>query len=266
MGILNKFFGKKKNEQEYISNWSFYFSDVNDKFSSIGTDLNLHNIAPILNQFNVGYLSIKMKLPRENGLSSNEESETLWNIEDKIIKNLDSSNIKFTFTGRLTSNGIRDIYFYIDNTALFENIVHNSMGSFPTYEHIIEHKEDRNWSGYFDFLYPLPRQMQQIQNRNVLEQLEKGGDNLTKSREVFHWIYFYTEHDLNNYETYCLSKGFKVLVKTETDGTEEYSFVLEISRVDKVAYNEIDEYTLELWEKANDLNAQYDGWETSVEI
>ncbi|NQX80824.1 MAG: ribonuclease E inhibitor RraB [Flavobacteriaceae bacterium] len=36
-------------------------------------------------------------------------------------------------------------------------------------------------------------------------------------------------------------------------------------RVDKVGYDEIDEYTLELWEKAQELNGDYDGWETSIE-
>ncbi|MEN0048709.1 MAG: DUF695 domain-containing protein [Bacteroidota bacterium] len=57
------------------------------------------------------------------------------------------------------------------------------MAAFPKYKFDFGHKPDKEWSGYFNFLYPSPRQMQAIQNRRILEQLEKGGDNLTKAKK-----------------------------------------------------------------------------------
>ncbi|WP_081979178.1 ribonuclease E inhibitor RraB [Lacinutrix jangbogonensis] len=53
--------------------------------------------------------------------------------------------------------------------------------------------------------------------------------------------------------------------KEKIEQPNEYKFVISVSRIDKVSYDEIDEYTLELWQKASDLNGDYDGWETSIE-
>lgn len=265
MGILSKLFGQTEKKTEYQPDWTFYLSNVNDKLSSIATDLNLISIAPIKGQENVVYVSIKMPNPREDGLSSNDDADELWKIEDEIIKSFDNNNLNYTFAGRLTSNGFRDLYFFGENTILMEKQVSSTMTTFPKYEFDFGHKPDKEWSGYFDFLYPLPRQMQMIQNRRVLDQLENGGDNLTKPREVFHWIYFKTEKELDQFESFTNNLGFKTLSKGKTEQPSEYNFVISVSRIDKVGFDDIDEYTLELWEKAKELNGEYDGWETSIE-
>ena len=265
MGFLSKIFGQSEPKNEYQPDWTFYFSNVNDKLSSIATDLNWLNVAPIKGQENVVYVSIKMTNPKDNGLSSNEDADELWKIEDIIISGFDKKNLNYTFAGRLTSNGFRDLYFFGENTILMEKEVSSAMTQFPNHKFDFGHNEDKEWNGYFDFLYPLPRQMQIIQNRRVLEQLEKGGDKLTKEREVFHWVYFETKNEINQFERFTNDLGFKTKNKGKSEQPNEYKFVIQISRIDKVGYDEIDEYTLELWQKATDLNGEYDGWETSIE-
>ena len=265
MGFLNKLFGQAETKAGYQADWAFYFTNVDDKLSSIATDLNLARVAPIKGQESVVYVSIKMQDPKEDGLSSNEEADKLWEIEDKIIAEFDKHKLVYTFAGRLTSNGSRDLYFFGEDTILMEKHISSSMASFPSYEFDFGHKPDNEWSGYFDFLYPLPRQMQAIQNRRVLEQLTNGGDDLTKEREVFHWIYFKTKKELNQFEIFTKNQGFKTLKKGKAANADKYGFVIQVSRIDKVGYNEIDTYTLELWERAKALNGDYDGWETSIE-
>ncbi len=265
MGFLSKLFGQTEKKTDYQPDWAFYFSNVNDKLTSIATDLNLISIAPVNGQESVVYVSIKMLNPKENGLSSNEDAGELWKIEDEIIKALENNKLNYTFAGRLTSDGFRNLYFFGENTILMEKQVSSTMTAFPKYEFDFGHKPDKEWSGYFDFLYPLPKQMQVIQNSRVLEQLEKGGDDLTKVREVFHWIYFKTQNELDQFESFTDSLGFETKNKGKTEQPNEYKFVILISRVDKVGYDEIDDYTLELWEKAQKLNGDYDGWETSIE-
>ena len=91
MGILDKFFKKKDTEeprQVYKPDWDFYFSNVDDKFSSIAVDLGLRKIAPIEDQPNLVWVTINMNNPRPDGLSSNEESEILGDIEDAIVVGL----------------------------------------------------------------------------------------------------------------------------------------------------------------------------------
>ena len=177
MGFLSKLFGQTDKKVDYKPDWAFYFSNVNDKLSSIATDLNLINIAPIHGQANVFYVSIHMPNPRKDGLSSNEDANKLWRIEDKIIEGFAHKNLNFTFAGRLTSNGFRDLYFFGGNPISMKEQVHLAMKSFPEYRYDIGHQPDKEWAGYIDFLYPLPRERQVIQNRRVLEQLEKDGLN-----------------------------------------------------------------------------------------
>ncbi|MEW7292851.1 DUF695 domain-containing protein [Aquimarina sp. 2304DJ70-9] len=265
MGFLSKIFGQTEKKTEYEPDWTFYFSNVNDKLSSIATDLNLTSVAPINGQENVVYVSIKMPNPKDNGLSSNDDADELWKIEDEIISGFDKSNLNYTFAGRLTSDGFRDLYFFGENTILMEKQVSSAMTAFPNFKFDFGHKTDKEWNGYFDFLYPLPRQMQVIQNRRVLEQLEKGGDKLIKPREVFHWIYFKNEKELEKFESFTNELKFITKNKGKTEQPNEYKYVISVSRVDKVGYDQIDDYTLQLWEKAKELNGEYDGWETSIE-
>lgn len=264
MGIFSNIFGQKKIVKEYQPDWTFYFSTVDNNLSSISTDLNLNSIAPIENQENVVYVSIKMLNPKENGLSDNEEAEKLWKIEDDIIENLKAKKLNYTYVGRLTSNGLRDLYFYSDN-GNFEKAVVDVMRNYPNYKFAFGMDEDKTWNGYFNFLYPNPTQLQIIQNRRVVEKLEKEGDNLIKEREVFHWIYFNNKEDLEKFEKYAKSNNYKIELKKKADPSLNYKYLISISRIDKIGYNDIDEYTLKLFEKARALNGDYDGWETSVE-
>jgi len=266
MGIFDKLFKKKNKKIEYQKDWVSYFSNVNDELASIAIDLGITSIAPIAEHKVLLNFSLKMKIPREDGLSSSEEAPKLWDIEDDIINNFKELNIQFYYVGRLTTTGIRGLYFYIDNTILAVEGINKTMQKFENYEYFAEHSNDTNWNKYFDFLYPTPRQMQSVQNDKVLQQLEKGGDNLTKEREITHWIYFNSQTELNHFEEFTKEKLFNTINKCPTEkDTSEFSFVLVISRIDNVTYNEINSLTIELWEKANSLNGNYDGWETSIE-
>ena len=260
---INSINGQSKMKNEYQPDWAFYFSNVDDIYSSIATDLALVNIAPIQSQKYIVYISLKMNSPREDGLSSSEEVNKLWEIEDEINKNLENQNIEFTSAGRLTSNGYRDLYFFGANKIIIEKTIGETMDQYSEYNFDIGSKEDIEWKSYFEFLYPLPRQMQSIQNFRVVENIQKGGDDLSKKRDVFHWIYFKDSNKMEEFEKYTLTKGFKTLNKGKSEG--EFKYVIQISRLDKVGFNDIDEYTLNLWEKAIEFEGEYDGWETSVE-
>src|SRR5690606_35277255 len=83
MGLFDKLFGKTNPEKPtstsqtkvgYQEEWEFYFSNVNDKLGSLFVDLGLHKVAPMTDKPNVVWISIKMNNPREDGLSSQEES------------------------------------------------------------------------------------------------------------------------------------------------------------------------------------------------
>jgi uncharacterized protein (TIGR01619 family) len=269
MRFLESFFGsnketKKENSSQHEEEWEFYFSNVDEKLSSIMVDLGLHSVAPLKDKSNVIWISLKMNNPRQDGLSSQEESEKLGEIEDVLVEKIVKKN-NAIFVGRLTSDSHRDFYFYIGDTTLYDKTISDAMVQFSDYQFDYGAKEDKEWNGYFNFLYPLPRQLQAIQNRRVVDNLEEHGDKLEKPREVYHWIYFKAAKDRETFLEKIKSDGFKIEAKDHDKGLGEYSYTLKISRIDKVDLDNINDYCLYLWETAQECDGDYDGWETSVE-
>ncbi|MCZ8215225.1 MAG: DUF695 domain-containing protein, partial [Cyclobacteriaceae bacterium] len=231
MGLFDKLFGKINPAQllntaqqkvGHQEEWEFYFSNVNDKLGSLFVDLGVRNVAPMKDKPNVVWVSIKMNNPRENGLSSQGESEILSNIEDALVDKM-ISNHNSVYVGRLTSAGDRDLYFYFGDTTLYDKTISEVMVAYPKYKFDFGSKEDKEWTGYFDFLYPLPQQFQSILNRRVIEQLEKGGDNLIKEREVFHWIYFKSENDREDFLKKIVNDKFSIVSKGSKKSWGEFA-------------------------------------------
>jgi uncharacterized protein (TIGR01619 family) len=249
----------------YKEDWDYYFSHVDDKPGSFYLDLGLNQIAPVDKMPNFFYVSLKMNDPREDGLSSNREYETLLQIEDTLVNSLKSKH-DIIYVGRLTSDGTRDLYFYTSDTLLIEKTISESLVQFPNYEYDFEIKDNKDWSYYLNFIYPNPRQLQSVLNRRVVENLEKNGDKLTQPREVNHWIYFRTTEGREKYIEHVQEKGFKIEDIDNADHERGFKYKLRISRVDNVGHQDVDDYVLYLWELANQLDGDYDGWETSVEV
>jgi uncharacterized protein (TIGR01619 family) len=249
----------------YKEEWDFYFSNVDDKPGSFYLDMGLSQIAPIDKMPHFFYVSLKMNEPREDGLSSNNEYKNLIEIEDFLVNTLKTKH-DIIYVGRLTSNETRDFYFYTGDTLLIEKTISESFVRFPNYEYDFEIKDDKSWSYYLDFIYPNPKQFQRILNRRVIENLEKNGDKLTLPREVNHWIYFKSKENRDYYVEKVKEKNFKIEDMDESgDYDKEFKYKLRISRIDTVGQSEVDDYVLYLWELANELGGDYDGWETSVE-
>ena len=131
MGLFDKLFGKKEEEiksENQINNpnhqeeWDFYFSNVNDIIGSFYIDLGLSKVAPIIDNPNLVWISLKMNNPREDGLSSSEEFDKLSEIEDRLQEYI-TRNHNCIYAGRLTSNNHRDFYFYMDDTTLYDKTI-----------------------------------------------------------------------------------------------------------------------------------------------
>lgn len=107
------------------------------------------------------------------------------------------------------------------------------------------------------------KQAQISANLKVINSLKNEGDNLTASREVFHWIYFKSESEKNMYLKEVIIQGFSLVSSNKIE--DKLPYQLQIKRIDKVDENSVNEYVIYLWKKAIEHNGDYDGWETSVE-
>jgi uncharacterized protein (TIGR01619 family) len=273
MVLSNRLLGQIKIDNSTKSNqlnmahkeeWEVYIDNDGDDLASYLVDIGLHSVAPIKSKSHIVWITLTMNNPRKDGLSSQEESGLLNEIEDALFGKI-TSKYNSIYVGRLASEGERHLYFYFEDTTLYDKTIEEAMIAFPKYKFEFGTKQDATWTYYFEFLYPRPHHIQTIQNRRVVQQLEKGGDKLTKSREVFHWIYFKSDEDREKFIDKIKNDNFLVVEKDYDKTWGEFSYKLQIKRVDKVDLNSVNEYVIYLWELANELNAEYDGWETSIE-
>ena len=83
---------------DYQEKWDFYFCKVDNVKGSIYMDFGFKDIAPIENLSMAYWITIPMINPRPDGLSSSEESEKLFEIEDGLLKAL-SGKLDFKYVG-----------------------------------------------------------------------------------------------------------------------------------------------------------------------
>lgn len=86
------------------------------------------------------WVKIPLKQPDQNGLSTDSEAEELNNIEDQL-ESLTSGR----FVGRITFDGMREIYLYVKNAELAQTALDNFRGK-SSYEFESEIKEDPQWA------------------------------------------------------------------------------------------------------------------------
>ena len=252
-------------EVEMSDEWDFYFTNVNGVLASIFVDLGIRQLVPQASHPWLLWSWVYFEEPREDGLSSSEESPTLREIEDALTRSV-SEISHAELVGRITTDGRREFYFYGPDPARFDDAVSRALESFPKYRFEFGRQEDHGWLHYLNVLYPSPRDNQRIKNRHVLEALKNRGDSLKASRSVSHWAYFRSPEDRARFIAQVISNGFEICNESEeTELATECPYGVTIQRIDHIDWDSINEVTLELFELANEHGGEYDGWETSVE-
>ncbi|HOY77072.1 MAG TPA: DUF695 domain-containing protein [Hyphomonadaceae bacterium] len=241
--------------------WDFYLLRVDDQPASIFVDLGIAGDAPIHTHPQLGYLRLVMRQPRPDGLSSQDEYEALMAIEDQVIPQIVEA-ASAIFVGRNTTAGNRDFLFYVADVPAFETAATSAMKLFPAYTFEVGSREDADWAVYRDFLYPAPDDMQRIQNRRVVINLEQNGDNPTQPREIDHWVDAPDRTKQQAIITHILSEGF-ALINAATTPDEQGYYSINFKRADIPA--NIDDVTLPLIHRITDLGGDYDGWGCTIQ-
>ena len=231
----------------------------------IYVNLSYRDRSPISHAGYLAWLSILFRLPREDGLSSQEEFETLCAIEDAFVDRLDDATVETHYVGRNTSQGCRDFYFYTDNGLVVEQILGQAMVQFGDYEFDVGHREEADWSTYCNFLLPSPRDNQLILNQHVIQVLEESNDRLEVSRAVFHWAYFPDSSNRDKFVEKCKDNGFDLDHNIEPNADNK-KWGVSLIRQHTVDYWSIADVTLLLYDLASEFGGVYDGWETPIVV
>lgn len=243
--------------------WDFYPCLVDSKPASIFLDLGVAQEAPDKRYPVMAYVRLYMRDPREDGLSSSAEFETLTAIEDVLVRKLISEEAA-TFVGRNTSDGCRDFYFYSRSEIGWTARVEEAMAAFGDYEFDSGARPDSGWRTYFDFLFPRDRDLQSIQNRRVCEALRRNGDSLSTAREIDHWAYFDTEDARERFIESAAKLEFEVRSRLDGGQEDDRRYGVQIFRKDVPDFSTIDQTTWPLFEAAAEVGGEYDGWESVV--
>ncbi|SFV54456.1 FIG074102: hypothetical protein [hydrothermal vent metagenome] len=245
--------------QEY---WELYMKNLEGKPASIqfnaGISMEIEELQythPI-----VAFVKAKLKEPKESGLLSDKEEPEILFMEDK----LEAAMIKFRigkYAGRVISDGYVTFLYYVQFTYNWSDFIEFALNEHGSYEITHGYSEDREWNYYKKLLYPTPREWQLIQNHKVCKNLQEQSDNLHLKRAIEHKVYFQDEADREALKSALESEGFTI---QDEISNEEGIKGLAFYRVDKPFYHDIDELTLALIDIAEQYNAEYDGWETSV--
>ena len=198
-----------------------------------------------------------------DGLPSEAEFDKLYKMSEKIRTAIDAA-VKNKSAGTFSYQCERVDYYYIKDTGSVRKIIESAYKSnFPGYKYSITIREDKNWAAYLEFLYPNAATLEYMSDQKVVLNLVKAGDDLSKPRQVDHWLYFKTEADRNKFILYSSKENFKVESKKYANDAALH-YQLQISRTDKVDLGSITKITSVIRKKALELNGDYDGWETFV--
>jgi len=237
--------------------WDIYFTTIEDQFASVVLDMDIwKEVDQCKFPFPIA-LRIEIQNPSESGVPVDQEAELINELEDMIINEIEGIGYN---VGRVTTNGIRDLFFYFNNSfdlnslakPLFKEYGYN-IGTFNL-------DEEEPWGFYFGFLYPNKYEIQHMGNRSVLDNLRESGDSLEDPRRVEHWIEFDDITDKIEFIKKVKSLNFKI--EDEQEATDE--IILQIYRTDRVDPQSINDITDMFVELVEEFNARYDGWETQV--
>jgi uncharacterized protein (TIGR01619 family) len=194
-------------------------------------------------------------------MSDSKEAPTLYEIEDALSPSL-ARECRAILSGRITTEGRRELYFYGETKDGFRNAVRDALKNFEGYKFDIGEHEDPSWNQYLNVLYPSPENLERIANMDLLDRLVEKGDCLTVPREVHHWVYFGSESSRSLFRDALLSEGFRV--QSEFTENSPLPFGISIARIQSIERRIIDETVVYLFRLAESFGGEYTGWETPV--
>lgn len=231
--------------------WDFYMCEIEDHVASIFLNLSLIYDAPFEAQTQLLSLNTTMQHPREDGLSSKQEADSLYELEDQLVEIIEQHQGQYV--GRLTYQGHRVFYAYLPTDTTEECLQQLQTAKAPI---DILQEEDTNWAYYKEWLYPAPLEMHDIQNRRVVMKLSEYGDQLDTARPVDHTAIFASQEDALAFKANVEADGF--IVDIQEDDSSQH--VVEFQREDHVDIDNINALVRQLVERVQSYNGTYDGW------
>lgn len=243
--------------------WDSYFRQIDGKPASIRVDLGLQQIAPIREKSDLIQVDLMFLKPRVDGLSSDEESRTLWDIEDRLVPFVKAC-WNAVHAGCITTAGRREFYFYVSEAGVLDEIAVELNKAYPAYSLRIVERSDPAWIVFREMLAPTEREMQTISDRWVLERLAQNGADPTRPHVLDHTVWFSTSEQRKHFRSQ-LSSVYAVEEEGRDFDRGDKPYWIHVVRIQTLEPQGVHQSVLELYDLAKVFDGYYDGWGTVAE-
>jgi regulator of RNase E activity RraB len=210
-------------------------------------------------------LAFALQQPGDDGLGTEEESQTLYDLEDELFKALCVGNLQSRYVGRITSCGLREAYYYTATETEPVTAARSVFERFASYPPDIHIGSDPEWKLYQELLAPEPFERRTIENRRLIDTLHEHGDDPHIPRAVNHYAYFPTPERRAKFIAQVVNEGFDIEELEPTAKSHpERPYGVELVRPERVSLDWIDALTADLFFRADSCGGRYDGWGTTV--
>ncbi len=204
---------------------------------------------------------IKLKKPLPNGLADEDEEDFLFECKERLALKLEEKE-KAIYVGSKTTVGWYELYFYLQDPKGIENQTKDILNAFG-YKFESNSVKDKKWNLYETSLYPNASQSHHIQNRQIIDELVEEGDDVTKPREVEHYILFQTSSLREKFIETLEQNALTCKGEFERE-EEEFVYGVAVGIVQDVDLKTMNETTDKLIELSAKEYGHYEGWSTSM--
>jgi uncharacterized protein (TIGR01619 family) len=245
-------------------NWDNYVLSVNDKPVSIVVNLGLKDLAPVKERPFAIVLRIKYPEMDNRGFPVESLADELNQLESELETIFQKKNGAW-YAGRFTQRGLREFYFYALDTVGYVQSSVSILQKHSKFPFLVKAVYDKEWTNYFEVLYPHNEEKEKMENRKIIDELQRKGDHSGQSRPIDHTLYFKSDWFRKSFLKELDLPDFKVTeMPVEKTETGNYPFRLVISRPDKPEIQHMNDLTIGLSKLAQKNSGKYDSWSTYV--
>ncbi|MEZ6196222.1 MAG: DUF695 domain-containing protein [Planctomycetota bacterium] len=163
-------------------NFEYYMASLDQWPFEVGVDLTARDRAPVAGKPFRVHLRLELNHASDDGLSTKEEDALLALIEDEILATLDPDG--YELVASVTHRKARTLVLYSSRRPEDDPAIARALEKIETHTTKVMCEEDPGWDEYAEQLYPDTEMMHQIQDRRVLREFERCGDDAAEMHVI----------------------------------------------------------------------------------
>jgi regulator of RNase E activity RraB len=236
------------------------YTTVNDENQPLTVEANLDFEPPSDDTVWMLWAFAPLKTPRSAGGCSDEEWQTLQEIQETLSEALELRNGAL-YAGMRLQEGWGELYYY---AAWSKGAEQQFRDVFKQHGYDrIEYgtSRDTHQAFYHEELYPDAYELQQAKSREIIEELAEAGDDLSAPRPVEHYLFFQTRTAMERSAARLAGEGD---IQTGLEGEGRYPHGLVLTKEHACTEAEVERVTCPLVELALNEHGFYMGWSTAL--